>query len=284
MILITGATGTIGSALVRHLTERGEQVRAFTRDPARAEALLPSGVEITAGDYDDGDSLKAAFDGAESAFLIGVLGPRYRDRDLPLVAAARAAGVRRVVKLSAIGTGDARLGAVGTRHLPGEEAVRDSGLEWAVLRPSAFASNTLQWAEPIRSGTPVPNFTGGGRQGVVDPRDVAEVAAETLLSARHSGRVLTLTGPEAISAVDQAATLASALGRPVETVEVPADAVFGQLTGAGMEPEYARDVQQGMAFIRAGGNLRLTEEVAEILGRRPRTYGDWVDDHVEAFR
>lgn len=281
MILVTGATGTIGSELLRQLAARGEKVRALTRDPARAR--VPTGVEVVRGDYHQPASVEAALSGASALFAVGVLGPGDADVDAALVAAARAAGVRRVVKLSAIGTGEAALGPVGTWHLGGEQAFRTSELEWTVLRPSSFASNTLSWADAIHSGKPVPNMTGTGTQGVIDPRDVSEVAAEALLAPGHTGRVYTLTGPELLTTHDQAATLAEVLGRPVTTVDVPPDALREQFLRAGMSETYAEGVLAGTAYVRKGGNAVLTEDVREVLGRAPRTYTRWARDHKEAF-
>ncbi|MFC8519931.1 NAD(P)H-binding protein [Streptomyces sp. NPDC057257] len=213
MILVTGATGTIGSEVVRQLAARGEKVRALTRDPAGAQ--VPPGVETAPGHHRDRASVAAAMAGAQAAFLVGVFGPDDAEHDRGLVEAAKAAGVRRIVKLGAIGTGDPRLGRFGTWHLHGEEAVRASGLEWTILRPSAFASNTLSWAAAVREGIPAPNMMGAGKQGVVDPRDVAGVATAALLDPRHAGRTYTLTGPETLSAHEQAAVLAEILARPV---------------------------------------------------------------------
>ncbi|MGW1272438.1 SDR family oxidoreductase, partial [Streptomyces sp. NPDC002491] len=212
MILVTGATGTIGGALVRHLAARGEKVRALVRDPAKAR--MPAGVEVARGDYRDAASLEAAMTGATAAFLVGLPGPSAQ-HDGPLAAAARAAGVGRLVKLSAIATGDPESGPTGEWHLEGERAVRESGAEWVVLRPSSFASNTLSWAEAVRKGEPAPNMSGDGAQGVVDPRDVAEAAAVALLDGRRAGRTYTLTGPETILVPRPAAVLAGLLRRPV---------------------------------------------------------------------
>ncbi|WSD21469.1 SDR family oxidoreductase [Streptomyces phaeochromogenes] len=295
MILITGATGTIGSEVVRQLAQRGEKVRALTRDPskakAQARARVPDGsgagaeaaVEVVRGDYLDPASVDAAMSGASAVFLVGVLGPDDADRDRALVEQARAAGVHRVVKLSAIGTGDPAVGRVGSWHLPGEQAVRESGLEWTVLRPSAFASNTLSWAEAIRAGEPVPNMTGDGLQGVIDPRDVSEVAVEALLSARHAGHTYTLTGTELLSVPDQAAVLADVLGRPVATEDLTPDESRARLTEWGMNTEYAEGVLAGSAYVRGGRNAVVTEEVRQVLGRPPRTYREWAVDYRAAF-
>jgi uncharacterized protein YbjT (DUF2867 family) len=281
MILVTGATGTIGSEVVRQLAERGEKVRALTRDLSKMKA--PNGVEVARGDYLDPASVDAALSAATAVFLVGVLGPDDADRDRALVAQAKAAGVHRIVKLSAIGTGDPAIGRVGSWHLPGEQAVKESELEWTVLRPSSFASNTLSWAEPIRAGRPVPNMTGDGLQGVIDPRDVSEAAVEALLSARHAGHTYTLTGPEAISVPDQAAILGEVLGRPVDTVDLTPDESRAQLTEWGMDAAYVEGVMAGSAYVRMGGNAVVTEGVRQVLGRQPRTYQEWAEDHRTAF-
>lgn len=186
------------------------------------------------------------------------------------------------MKLSAIGTGEPAPGPVDNWHLGGEQALRAGDLEWTILRPASFASNTLSWAEAIHSGKPVSNMTGTGTQGVIDPRDVSEVAAEALLAPRYTGRVYTLTGPGLLTQ-DQAATLAEILDRPVAAVDVPPDALREQFLRAGMSETYAEGVLAGTAYVRKRGNAVLTEDVRQILGRAQRTCAGWACDHKEAF-
>ncbi|MFE7170453.1 NAD(P)H-binding protein [Streptomyces sp. NPDC057616] len=281
MILVMGATGTIGSEVVRQLAARGEKVRALSRDPATAR--VPAGVETATGHHRDRASVEAAMAGAEAAFLVGVFGPDDGAHDRGLVEAATAAGVRRIVKLSAIGTGDPRLGVFGTWHLHGEEAARASGLQWTLLRPSAFASNTLSWVPAVREGTPAPNMMGAGRQGVVDPRDVAETAVAALLDARHAGRTYTLTGPETLGAHEQAAVLADVLGRPVPLHDLSPQERRAQLLAAGLSEDYADGLMVTARFIQEGGNDVVTGDVREALGRPARTYRQWAEDHTSAF-
>ncbi|MEU8030132.1 NAD(P)H-binding protein [Streptomyces sp. NPDC049099] len=281
MILVTGATGTIGSDVVRQLAARGEKVRALTRDPAKAR--VPSGVEVVRGDLREPASLQAALEGVTAAFLLRPPGPD-EGQDAALVAAAGAAGVRRLVKLSAIGTGDPAVGPSGLWHLDGERAVRDSGAEWTVLRPSSFASNTLSWAEPLRAGGPVPNMTGEGASGVVDPRDVAAVAVAALVDSGHAGRTYTLTGPEAVSVPGQTVVLAQILGRPVPVRNLSPDETRDFLrTVWGFDEVRADGILTGVGYVRAGGNATVTEDVPEVLGRPARTFREWAEDHKEAF-
>ncbi|MEU2616810.1 NAD(P)H-binding protein [Streptomyces sp. NPDC007157] len=281
MILVTGATGTIGSDVVRQLAARGTKVRALTRDPAKAR--VPAGVEVVRGDYGDPASLDAALAGATAAFLLRPPGPDG-GADAALVAAARTAGVQRLVKLSAIATGDPASGPSAQWHVDGERAVRDSGLAWTVLQPSSFASNTLTWMKALGAGQPVPNMTGDGASGVIDPRDIAEVAVRALLDAGHAGRTYVLTGPEAITVPGQAAVLAAVLGRPVPTRDLSPDETRDFLrTAWGMDGSRVEGVLAGLAFVRAGGNASVTEDVAEALGRPARTFRTWADDNRGLF-
>ncbi|WP_203984518.1 NAD(P)H-binding protein [Sphaerisporangium rufum] len=279
MILITGATGTIGGEVLRRLAARGAAVRAMTRDPARVQA--PPGVEVVAGDFDDPASLDRAVSGAGGVFLLTPGGPATERYDLAMLAAARAAQVRTVVKLSSIGAGTP--GSEVDWHGPGERALRASGMGWTLLRPSAFASNALRWAGAVRAGEPVPNLTGTARQGIVDPRDVAEVAVQALVAAGHDGRTYTLTGPELLSVPEQVARLERALGRAIGTVDVPLDVAHERMLAAGTDPETAASMIKGIGVIRDGGNAVLADGVRLALGRPPTDFGTWVADHLAAF-
>lgn len=252
----------------------------MTRSPSRVPSL--PGVHAVRGEFTDPASLQRAVAGVTGLFLLTAAGPRVPAHDLAMIEAAVAGSVRKVVKLSVIGAGTK--GAPGSSwHAPGEEAVRASGMAWTLLRPSTFASNTLAWADRITAGEPVPCMTGHGRQGVVDPRDVAEIAAAALTSAAHDGKEYTLTGPELISEPDQAAVLQRVLGRPVTTVDVPLERAREQLIAAGAGAEFADMAVSGFAFVREGRNAVVTSEVAEILGRPAATFETWARDHRAAF-
>ncbi|MFI6348746.1 NAD(P)H-binding protein [Streptomyces sp. NPDC050560] len=279
MILVTGATGTVGRVVVRLLSAAGERVRALTRDAARVPEL--PGVAGVVGDFGDPDSLARAAEGATAVFLCTAPGPRVPEQDAAVLDAARAAGVARVVKLSAIGTGER--GGPGDWHAPGEAAVRSCGARWTLLRPSSFASNTLGWAAAIAAGDPVRNPSGDGVQGVVDPRDVAELAVRALTSDGLHARVLTPTGPELLSVDRMAVQLGAALGRPVKTLALTPEAYRQGLLDAGLAPEFAEVAAAGARLVAEGGNARLTDDVATVLGRPPRSYATWAHDHRDAF-
>ncbi|MEV6868011.1 NAD(P)H-binding protein [Streptosporangium subroseum] len=286
MILVTGATGTIGSEVLRLLVRRGARLRALSRDPARLHLPVETDVEVVQADFEHPDSLHRAVDGVESVFLLTAPGARVPEHDLAMIDAACSAKVRKVVKLSAIGGAEQGTGR-GARpsdwHDPGERALAAGGLAWSALRPSSFASNALHWARMIQAGEPVPNMTGTGTQGAVDPRDVAAVAVEALLTDELNGAAHTLTGPDLVSVPDQVATLAEELGRPIETVDVPPGAVREQMLAAGLDPSVVDVAVRGYQLVRAGGNAVVTGDVERILGRPARTFRIWARDHRSAF-
>ncbi|HEV7760920.1 MAG TPA: SDR family oxidoreductase [Acidimicrobiales bacterium] len=290
MILVTGATGTVGRHVVQLLTDRGVATRALTRDPSRvAPASTPGGgLDVVRGDFDDPASLKPAVEGVTTLFLLTAPVAPSPVHDQAMLEVAVAAGVERVVRLSAIATGErADDGTIiGAWHQQAEAAVRASGLAWTLLRPTTFASNTRWWADALRAGQPVANPTGAGAQGIVDPRDVAAVAVEILTAedpTAHQGQTYTLTGPELLSVPDQVVQLAEVLGRPVDVVDQSLDDTRAGLLASGLDPAVVDTMVAGMGWVRDGRNAVVTADVARLLGRPPTSFAAWAHDHRSAF-
>ncbi len=285
MILVTGATGTVGHEVLRLLARRGVPLRAMTRDPARLSSVKTD-VEVVGADFEAPETLRPAVAGVEGVFLLTAPGASVPEHDLAMINAARVGGVRRVVKLSAVGgrssTDDGGTVPAGW-HEPGEQALVDSGLAWTALRPSSFASNALLWADAIQADQPVPNMTGIGTQGVVDPRDVAEVAVKALLGTEYDGKTLTLTGPDLVSVPDQVAQLSEVLGRPVSTVDIPLEAAREQMLAGGLDPSVVDVAVRESELVRDGGNAVVTDDVHRVLGRPARPFRTWALDHRGAF-
>jgi uncharacterized protein YbjT (DUF2867 family) len=274
MILVTGATGTIGSHVVRLLAERDVPFRTMSRSPRD----LPNAVQA---DFTDAASLATAVAGIDAVFLVTVPPTPSTAHDVALLSAAKSAGVAKIVKLSAIGSGERFEGAVvGAWHQAAEQAIEDSGLTWTMLRPPSFASNFLWYRDLINTGNPIPNMLGQAQQAIVDPRDVAAVAVEALLDEAHNGQRYDLTGPELLTFDDQATTLERVLARPVKTVEVD---VRPQLEATGMPAEAVTGAAIGVNWARTGGAAYVTDHVARILGRPAGTFEQWAIDHRAAF-
>ncbi|TCO52500.1 SDR family oxidoreductase [Actinocrispum wychmicini] len=279
MILVTGATGTTGSIVLRNLAEKGAAARAMARDPGR----VPAGFEVVRGDFEDAASLRAAVKGVEAVFLLSSPGGHVATHDLALVDAALGTGVRKIVKVSAIGTGEQGYETTSGWHQPGEEAIRASGLAWTILRPSSFASNALSWAPQIQAGEPLLNHFGTGTNGVVAPRDIAAVAVDALLTDNHDGQVYTLTGPELLSMPEQVAQLAAVIGRPLKVIPGTDDQLRADLLALGADEEFVGFVLKGYEFVRQGGNAVLTGDVERALGRPPGTFKAWAEQNRAAF-
>jgi uncharacterized protein YbjT (DUF2867 family) len=278
LTLVTGATGNVGSEVVRALREAGAPTRALVRSADAGRAALPAGVETAVGDLDDPGSLAAALEGVRNVFLL----PGYRD--MPgVVAAARAAGVQRVVQLSggSAGSGD-RTNAVTAYMMRSEEAVRESGLEHTILRPAAFMSNAFRWLPQLSSGDVVRVQFPHVRTAVLDPADLGAVAARSLVTDDWLGQILVPTGPESLRPAEQVATLASVLDRDLSVVELDDDETRAQMEADHTPLEYIN------AFFDFYANGSLDESVVrptvfEVTGRLPRTFAKWAEAHADAF-
>jgi len=281
MILVTGATGTVGREVVAQLLAAGEVVRALTRDPSRAR--LDTRVELVAGDLARPESLARAVDGVERVFSLA-LGPELGIQEGHLARAAKGAGVRHVVKLSVLGAGGRARSGVAPWHDAGERACRESGLAWTFVRPGAFMSNALFWSDTIRSQGRVFSHFGEGKLPVVHPRDIAAVAVRALTTPGHEGQAYPLTGPEALSTGEQVRILAGVLGRPIEHVPITDEAARAGMERAGM-PGYLIDALLPFGeIVRNGRAAEVYPTVEEITGRRALTFADWAREHAAAFR
>ena len=276
MILVTGATGHVGSELIRQLAAAGRPARALVRDASKA--TLPAGVEAAVGDLNRVESWSRALDGARGVFLLS----GYDDMPGTL-AAIRRAGVERVVLLSSQSAADSDTSnAVARYHILSEAAVRESGVPWTFLRPSSFMSNALRWIPQLRDGDMVREAFGDVRVAAVDPHDIASVAIEALFSTEHVGRSYRLTGPEALSAADRIRVLGGVLGRalrfePMSDVDARAD------MSRSMPAAY---VDAFFDLFRGGRYDESTvyPTIEEITGRPPRAFEQWAIAHAQAFR
>lgn len=281
MILVTGATGTVGREVVALLLEVGEEVRAMTREPARAR--LDPRVQVVAGDLTRTETLAEAMDGVEKVFSLA-LGPELGAQEASLARAARKAGARHVVKLSVLGAGGKARSGVAVWHDAGERAIRKSGLAWTFVRPGAFMSNALWWSGTIRSQGRVYSNFGEGKLAPIHPRDIARVAVRALTSNGHEGKAYPLTGREALSTREQVEILASVVGRAIEYVPITDDEARDGMREAGM-PAYLIDALLPFgAVVRSGKAAEVLPTMAEVTGRQPLTFADWAREHAAAFR
>jgi uncharacterized protein YbjT (DUF2867 family) len=284
-ILLTGATGHVGALVVERLLARGIHPRIFVRDTAKARDLfrhhLDTLTDVATGDFSDSTSLERALAGIDAAFLV-TSGPDIERLDAGAARAARAAGVRRLVKLSSYDA-EHQVGT-GVWHARGEAAIRASGVGFAFVRPTGFMVNALHWTHAIRQGGVMRSCTGDGRIPFVHSDDIADVAVAALLEPAHDGATLPITGPVAMSYPEMTAELARALERPLRYELIADDVVRQQMHARG---ESAAEIDAHLSIYRAireGRLAEVTDTVARVLGRPPRTFAHWVREHVTAFR
>jgi uncharacterized protein YbjT (DUF2867 family) len=282
-VLVTGATGNIGSALVPLMTARGAKVSALVRDPSRAESILGDNVSFKVGDSADPASLRAAVEGVDSVFLAcGNVGDQVAYECAVIDEAARA-GVPQIVKLSARGAAPDAPVAYWRRHRQIERHLSTSGVPAVVLQPSFLMSNLFAAADHVRQRGMLFAPAGLARISMIHPADVAAVAAVTLTSEGHSGRTYVLTGPEAITYDQVAADLSAATGHSVGYADIPAEVAGPALVDAGLPPFAAEQIVAIFAELRKSVQSQTTDTVRTITGRTPRSFSDFARDHASAF-
>jgi uncharacterized protein YbjT (DUF2867 family) len=276
MIFVTGATGNVGRELVRVLADGGEGVVALIRrDSDRAR--LPDGVQGLVGDLNDPRSLAPGLSGVRAAHLLAGY-----DGLEELLAAMRDAGVERVTLQSSSGvpSGD-MTNAVARYHILSERAIRDSGVVWTFIQPNSFMTNALRWLPQLRAGDTIRLPFANVPIAVIDPADIAEVAAAALTTDRHEGRSYRVSGPESLLPAEQVAILANVLGRDLRFEAQSDDEARAEMS-ASMPAEY---VDAFFSFFVDGtiDESTVLPTVEEVLGRPPRRFEDWARAHAEAF-
>ena len=282
MILITGGTGTAGGEIVSQLAATGTPFRAMVRSPEKAAALKLTGVQIVPGDLEKPQTLAAALKGIDQVLLLSSPSPRQAALEQNMVAAAKAAGVRHLVKFSAM-TADPNSQARFPRsHGQVEQAIRESGMEWTFLRPTFFMENLLDLAPMVKAGT-IFQPAGDSKAGFVDTADIAAVAVEALTEPGHEGQAYDITGPELLSYHDVARIFSELLHKSVTYQDIPPAAARQAMLGMGM-PEYVVDgINELMDQMRAGTYAKLSDAVLVVGKKEPNRLADFLRQNAAAF-
>ena len=278
--LITGATGDVGSKVVRELIRRGERPRVFVRDTAKARQQFGDAVDIFAGDLADSAALQRVLKGAHKLFLVNS-GPCIPVLDELAAKAAKAAGTQHVVKLSSLDV-EQHL-AIGAWHEKGEAAIRAAEVPYTFLRPTGFLSNLLAWKHSIATEGVVRSSTGDGERPFIHTEDIAAVAVEALTTPKYIEESLPLTGPEALSFPKITVRIGAAIKRKLQFVPISDEEASRRFSATGVSEEETKAHVELWRAIREGRLSSITDGVRRVLGREPISLDQWLTENAAEF-
>jgi len=279
MILVIGATGTIGNEVFRRLAGAGHGPRAFVRDPRRARARLGDAAEHIVGDLDRPQTVEAALTGVERVFLLTRQSTRQCDQEHNVIDAAVRSGARHLVKLSVFRADDRSPLRIARQHRETERALEQSGLAYTIVRPVFLMQNLIRM---VRNGA-IHTAAGDGRVAMIDARDVAAVTVDALTSRSCDGKTLTLTGPQSLSFDEVAEILSQQTGTRIRHVRVAPDDVRDTLERSGVEPWFAEDMATLHGMLAAGYEDLVSDDVRTATGTAPGTLAEFARDFADHF-
>ncbi len=275
MICITGAGGTVGSEVVKQLELVKVPFRAAYFSKEKVEAARAKGIEAVIIDYNRPETLRAAFQGCDKLFLLGPNALNQTQLELNAVEAAKAVGVRHIVKQSVMGAEEEAF-SLALVHRPVEKAIESSGMAWTFLRPNSFMQNVVTFmGETIKAEAAFYSASGEAKITHVDVRDIAAVAVKALTETTHAGQAYTLTGPEALTYDELANELSKVLGRPISHISLsPSDLKSGMLA-EGMPEAIADRMLDLERYYREDQASRITNDIKQVTGRDPRRFAQY---------
>lgn len=279
MILVTGATGNVGSEIARQLIARGTPFRIYVRDADKAADMIgEEGYETALGNFSDEAAFADALVGIRAVYMVTNQSDAFKTDLERMTRQIKQAGIDRFVMLSAEGDPDSDIFFVRrTGEL--ESIIRDADLNWTFLRPDWFMQNFAGYVAMGMVAFP----DGPGKTSFVDVRDVAEVAIKTLTESGHTGRTYRLTGPRAMTFAEAAARISAVLGRDVPFVGISPEQMRDGLIAQGAEPWYA-EMNAEMTFaIRMGMSFSPSNDILFLLEREPRSIETYTADHKASW-
>jgi uncharacterized protein YbjT (DUF2867 family) len=280
-VLVTGATGNTGSGLVPALLSKGVDVRAFVRNESKAQPLKDAGAEIVIGNLDQPKTIEPAVKGVDEIYLLTWNGPTQAQQAENVIRAAKRAGNPHIVRHSMWGSEKSRIVKQGDQV---DEALKSSGLSWTLLKPTFFMQNLMMAAKTIASDGVIYWDVGNGKLGMIDVRDIVDVATAVLTGTGHGGKTYILTGPQAISFHDIAETFSKVLGKEVKYVSVPGEAALQSMVGMGFPEWIARGYGELMEGFSENFANSTTDNVASLTGHPARSFEQFARDFASYFQ
>ncbi|MCF6407912.1 SDR family oxidoreductase [Chitinophaga filiformis] len=283
-ILITGATGNIGTELTKILSAQGIPFKAMVRSVEQAKdlAALP-GATLVKGDFNDEASLDDALQGVEKAFLLTNSSELAEEQQLRFVAAAKKAGIKHIVKLSQWAADVNSPVRFLRYHAVVEAAIRTSGIAYTFLRPNLFMQGFLGFAGAISLRNKFFAAAGDAAISLIDIRDIAAVAAAALTQSGHENKIYDLTGPEVLTHQQLAAVFSKILDRKILFIDVPEEAMKEALLGVGFPVWQADGLLEDYAHYRLNEASAVTPDVKVVTGKEPRRFEQFVEDYAPLF-
>ena len=282
MICITGAGGTVGKEVVKQLELAKVPFRVAYFSKEKMEAALAKGMDAVTIDYNRPDTLREAFQGCERLFLLGPNALNQTQLELNAVEAAKAVGIKYIVKQSVMGS-EAKDFSLALVHRPVEKAIEASGIEWTFLRPNSFMQNVVTFmAETIKAESAFYSASDQGKIAHVDVRDIAAVAVKALTESEpiHFGQAYTLTGSEALTYDDLADELSKVLRRSISHISLsPEDLKHGMLA-EGMPEAIAERMLDLERYYREDKASRITNDIKQVTGQAPIRFAQYTRDYA----
>ena len=282
-ILVTGASGNVSSALIANLVDKGASVRGLVRDESKGESLKDSGVEVVIGNLNDQGSIEKALEGIEKVFLLTPVGEDAPQLAKNVIDAALKQGSPYIVRMSAVGAASDAPSRNSRAHAETEADLKNSGLPYTILKPHFFMQNMMMAAESIASEGKIYMPFKDGKLGMVDIRDIADVAAVILTEEGYEGKTYTPSGPKSISLSEVAAAFSSALDKEVNYIDVPMEAADESLSGMGF-PDWNKEayLEYFQAYSEGWGDY-TSSDVEDITGNPARSIETFAKDFAQVF-
>ncbi|MBK0404543.1 SDR family oxidoreductase [Adhaeribacter sp. BT258] len=283
-ILITGATGTVGNQVVNKLSNLNVKVRAGVHSIIKGENLKYPNVELCEIEFRKPESLKAAFTGVDRVFMITPMTDDQVEIGKLLIDAAKAAGVKHVVKLSAAGAEAENGIQLGRWHREVERYLEESGLNYTILRPASFMQNFVNfYGDSIRKANKIYLPLGHGKVSFIDARDIANVAGRVLTSDNFRNEALYITGPEALTGEEIAQSISEATGRQIEFVDVPEDAARQEMQQMNMPEWMVNALMELHQVCKAGQAATVTDTTEKVTGHKGYTFRDFCQHYADCL-
>jgi uncharacterized protein YbjT (DUF2867 family) len=284
MILITGATGNVGSEVVKILSRQKHRARAFVRRTSKARPIALPGIELVEGDFAQPDTIARSLEGVDRLFLLIPSSSQVEPQQRHFVDAAKRSGVKHIIKLSQLGADTRSTGRFQRYHGAVEDYIRESGLNYTFLRPNLFMQGLLNFRAVIAAQGAFYVAAGDARVSIVDVRDIAAIVALALTEPGHEGKVYEITGPESLTHAEMADRLSTAIGKTVKYVNISPNAMREALVGFGMPEWQASGLVEDYDLYRRGEAAKVTTTVREVAGTAPIAFSQFARDYADAFR